>query len=127
MTDARFTPEFVAGIWAALGTNAQAEFEAMLESWRECDACEPDVTEKFEALGLVKSVIATKADCEQPFAYEGGIVLGEPMWKLTQSGQAVADMLRDRRAALAKAASSQTDDTPQALASQDHPQEKNGK
>lgn len=107
MSESKFTPEFAANIWAALGAGAQAEFMDMLEAWRECDASEPDVTDRFEALGLVRSVIATADDAAQPFAYEGGIIKGEPMWKLTESGQAVADFLR---AALLRAQATQQEE-----------------
>lgn len=81
-------------IYALLSTPARKKFAETLEAWADCDAVEPEITDELAAIGLMQSVTATKDDAAQPFASEGNIVAGEPMWKLTASGKALAEYLR---------------------------------
>lgn len=83
-----------ARIYELLHYKARKQFAETLEAWADCDAVDPEITDELESIGLVRSVIATKDDAAQPFASEGNIIAGEPMWKLTESGKALAEYLR---------------------------------
>ncbi len=58
-------------------------------TWCDCDPFEGADTfqERMEARGYIKMRRATRADLEDPFAYERGIEPGGNVWDLTAKGR----------------------------------------